>query len=239
MTPDSIKKTKSWYEKNYKAYGLDAQRRYPNEEFLRFMGRNFFSIPIKNRNNIRILELGCGSCANLWVVSKEGFLAYGIDLSQQAIMLGDLIMKEWGSTDYILKPGSMIEIPFDDSYFDAVFDVFSSYCLVKKDFRLCLKDVCRVLKPGGLFFSFTPGKRSDSFKDIGNSTLLDDSTLNGITRKDSPYPNNNYPFRFISESEYKEELEKFNFKVRYLESVNKTYNNFKENFEFISVEAKK
>ena len=33
---------KSWYEKDYKKYGINSQRRYPNEEFTRFMGRNFF-----------------------------------------------------------------------------------------------------------------------------------------------------------------------------------------------------
>ena len=41
--------TKKWYDESYSKYGLSAQRRYPNEEMLRFMGRNFFSVEKEKR----------------------------------------------------------------------------------------------------------------------------------------------------------------------------------------------
>jgi len=53
-----IKTTESWYEMNYREKGFDAQRRYPNEELLHFMGDNFFDIPLEKRNDKRILEIG-------------------------------------------------------------------------------------------------------------------------------------------------------------------------------------
>ena len=77
-----------WYQKSYKKEGFGAQRLYPNEELLRFLGRHFFLIPIQKRKNIKILELACGSCSNLWMIGKEGFKAYGIDFSDVAIRLG-------------------------------------------------------------------------------------------------------------------------------------------------------
>jgi len=61
----SISETEKWYEKSYSQDGFSAQRFYPNEEFLRFMGRNFFAIPKHMRKSKSILEIGCGSCSNL------------------------------------------------------------------------------------------------------------------------------------------------------------------------------
>ena len=84
-----MKDVKSWYEKSYKNSGFKAQRRYPNEELLRFLGTNFFNKDATDRKNIKVLEVGCGSCPNLWMIAKEGFDAYGLDLSDESLKLGD------------------------------------------------------------------------------------------------------------------------------------------------------
>ena len=55
---------KNWYEKDYKEKGMDSQRRYPNEEFVRFIGRNYFTLSKHKRKKIKILETGCGTCGN-------------------------------------------------------------------------------------------------------------------------------------------------------------------------------
>ena len=117
-----------WYNTSYKKLGINAQRRYPNEEFLRFMGRNYFSHPINKRKDIKILEVGCGTCSNLQVIANEGFMTYGIDISNKAIQIGRKVLNEWeDSID--LRTGSMTQLPYKDNKFDAVVDVFSSYCL--------------------------------------------------------------------------------------------------------------
>jgi hypothetical protein len=61
----------SWYEQSYGEHGFAAQRRYPNEELLRFFGRHFFSLPFRRRKDIRVLETGRGSGANLWMIARE------------------------------------------------------------------------------------------------------------------------------------------------------------------------
>jgi len=88
MNSNPIQETEKWYERSYQSLGLEAQRRYPNEEMLRFLGCNLFKIPYESRKETCVLEVGCGSCSNLWVVAKEGFDAYGIDLSSESIVLG-------------------------------------------------------------------------------------------------------------------------------------------------------
>ena len=75
-----------------------AQRKYPNEELCRFMGRNFFSKNLNEleRQEIKILETGCGSGANIWMLAREGFATYGIDLSPEAIKLAELMLDSYG-----------------------------------------------------------------------------------------------------------------------------------------------
>ena len=159
--PDKVDTVRDWYEKSYTEGGFDAQRCYPNEEFLRFMGRNFFGIPLEKRKHIHILEIGCGSCADLWVLAREGFSAFGLDLSEEAIQLGHQMLKKW-DVSANLKVSSMTAIPWGNAFFDEVVDVFSAYCLNEEDFQICLQEAVRVLKPGSRFFSYTPSKGSDA-----------------------------------------------------------------------------
>ncbi len=57
--------------------------RYPPEELVRFIMRHYGQAP--DRSKVRILEVGCGTGANLWFLVREGFDAYGIDGSETAI----------------------------------------------------------------------------------------------------------------------------------------------------------
>jgi 2-polyprenyl-3-methyl-5-hydroxy-6-metoxy-1,4-benzoquinol methylase len=59
--------------------------KYPSENLVRYVGRNFYTV--KDRSAITILEVGCGTGANLWYLAREGFSVYGIDGSNVAIEL--------------------------------------------------------------------------------------------------------------------------------------------------------
>ena len=77
----------AYFEAAYSRKGFAAQRLYPNEELLRFLGRTYFNVPHEGRKNINILEVGCGSGANLWAIAREGFSAHGLELSQSGVAL--------------------------------------------------------------------------------------------------------------------------------------------------------
>jgi len=221
----------------YKSLGFSAQREYPNEEFLRFLGRNY-----KGETNKKFLELGSGSCSNLWAVAKMGFDAYGIDLADECIELGHKMLEKWG-TKANLSAMDMTKLDFKDNEFDCVFDVFSMYSINYDGFEKCIKEISRILKPGGRFFSYHPSTGSDAFINYFPAEKIDEYTLNEIKREDSPYYPHKCPFRFVEKYDFKAKLEEAGFEVNYLETVTKTYsqfhiqNNKKENMEFVIIEA--
>lgn len=226
----------AFYEDSYNYLGFGAQRKYPNEELCRFMGRNFFSISNHERKDIKILETGCGSGSNLWMIAKEGFDAYGIDLSPKAIELcGQMLLNYDTSANLSIQ--NMVQLNFTDDYFDAVVDVFSSYCLTKEDHKKYLQEIRRVIKPTGKFFTYFPSKSSDTYLYPKNAPFIDSDTLACISRKDSPFYGQNYPFRFVHPREYEQSLLDLGFTVQYLETVIKTYRMGQEKFGFVVIEA--
>jgi ubiquinone/menaquinone biosynthesis C-methylase UbiE len=235
---DATEITRKFYDKAYSDGGFASQRLYPNEELLRFMGSHFFPLAKEQRGAIRILEIGCGSCANLWMIAREGFDAHGLDLSAESLRLGAEMMRHW-QTHATLTEGSMDKLPYPDRSFDAVVDVFSSYCLPEAAFGACLDEVARVLRPSGRYFSYAPSKNSDSFRNPGPSAFIDASTLDGIRRETAPYAGQLYPFRFIGPDEYPALLEQRGLQTTRCERIGRTYNDGTEYFEFVSLHALK
>lgn len=114
-----------------------------NLEFLRRAGLNpAFS---------RVLEIGCGKGAILDQLQKAGFLVTGVDLDAAA-----LAHCRAAHADLPVAVASGDTLPFNEHSFDAVlsFDVFEHI----RDSDRHLREVRRVLKPGGCYFLQTPNK---------------------------------------------------------------------------------
>ncbi len=126
--------------------------KYPAESLVRFIARNFYN---KNRNQIRILEVGCGPGANIWYLSREGFQAYGIDGSETAITRAkNRLTQEGLMAD--LRVGDVVNLNmFTDGYFDAVIDVECIYGNNQDNAKKIYAEIARVLKKEGLFYSRT------------------------------------------------------------------------------------
>jgi len=230
---------KSFYNSLYSKKGIEAQRKYPNEELVRFLGRNFFHKKMNDRKKIKLLETGCGSGGNLRMLTKENFDVYGLDNSYEAIKVCKKVLSSQ-NLKAKLKVLDMENLQYPKNSMDAVIDIFSSCCLDQFSGIKYLQEVQKILKKGGVFFSYFPSKKSDTWiKEKNKSNFIDPFTLKGIFRKTAPYFGNNYSLRFLSIREYSNILKKLKFKIKYLETTSRTYRSRKEYFEFIVVEAKK
>jgi 2-polyprenyl-3-methyl-5-hydroxy-6-metoxy-1,4-benzoquinol methylase len=102
----------------------------------------------------KLLDIGCGG-GMLTEALQEYYpnvKIYGCDISSTAIKYA----KERGSGKIEYRKIRNNKLPYKDNYFDActVFDVMEHV----PDVNYFLKEIRRVLKPNGLFFSHTPAE---------------------------------------------------------------------------------
>lgn len=121
--------------------------KYPTESLIQFIARNFYN---KKRDEVKLLEVGCGTGPNVWYISREGFDATGIDGSKTAIQKGSSRLKDEKLNAKLIE-GDIITLPFQNDYFDGVIDVECLYCNNTTTTKTILQEIRRVLKPGGLF----------------------------------------------------------------------------------------
>ncbi|MBL0544321.1 class I SAM-dependent methyltransferase [Aeromonas jandaei] len=166
------------FNKLYLERGISSQRRYPNESLIGFLASNFSHLSHKERGECRILEIGCGSGANIWMLAKEGFDTWGIDLSSAGIELCQQVIESW-DVNAQLDVGSMTELPYPDGYFDAIVDVVSMQHLTLTQHIATISEIYRCLKPGGYLFSYHLGKNS-SVCQYSGLTWCDDIAITDI-----------------------------------------------------------
>jgi ubiquinone/menaquinone biosynthesis C-methylase UbiE len=185
------------FDQQYQSFGLNAQRLYPNEALVQFVGSSFFRIPMTERKNIKILEVGCGSGANLWMMAKEGFDVHGLDSSAKGLEVAGVHLRDKWGVSAELKQGSFLELPYPDGMFDAVVDVVSLQHLGWEDSLKALCEIRRVLKPQARFFSYRLSDHSVMFERATPDERLDAATLTNISDPQLPLANNG-PIAFWS-----------------------------------------
>jgi SAM-dependent methyltransferase len=127
--------------------------KYPPEELIRFMAGYYYKA--EPRNSVRVLEIGCGPGGGpSWYLAREGFSFHGIDGSPTAIEKAKIRFAEERLAGEF-KVGDIANLPWAEAEFDCVIDVACLQHNSEADTAAILKDVYRVLKPGGRHFSLT------------------------------------------------------------------------------------
>jgi len=153
----SVAKEKSWDEAWENVFQNQDWGKYPPEELIRFVARNYYRAPIRRR--IRFLDLGCGTGACSWYLAREGFQVYGVDGARTAIEKARQRFAQEGMVGDF-KIMDFMKLDFPDSYFDAVIDVCALQCNDIKNAPTIIAEVGRVLNPEGRVFSMLVARGS-------------------------------------------------------------------------------
>jgi 2-polyprenyl-3-methyl-5-hydroxy-6-metoxy-1,4-benzoquinol methylase len=115
----------------------------------------------------RALDAGCGWGYNLFLLSREGLAPVGIDIVQDDFLAARMIARENGY-EAMLVGADLAALPFAAGSFAAVTAVETFEHIYEDDRRAAVREVWRVLEPGGALALSTPnygsiveaGKRS-------------------------------------------------------------------------------
>lgn len=139
----------SWDNSWGEIYKHKEGAKYPSEDMIRFMARNFYHL--EDRKGVKVLELGCGSGNNIWYLAREGFDAYGIDGSEIAVSRAkERLSREKLSAT--ISVGDIASLDYPTNYFDAVIDGAAIQCNTSQNIKRIVSEVYRALKEGGRFF---------------------------------------------------------------------------------------
>jgi SAM-dependent methyltransferase len=108
----------------------------------------------QDRSSLSVLELGCGTGNNVWFFLELGMNVCGLDISPTAIEIARQRVAELGFEQPDLRIGSITKLPWQDGAFDLVIDRSALPHLRIDEVSATVREVSRVLKPGGRFFSY-------------------------------------------------------------------------------------
>jgi SAM-dependent methyltransferase len=157
--------------------------KYPAEDLIRFIARNFYDVP--DRKEVKLLEIGCGPGGNLWYMAREGFAVYGIDGSPTAVKRAKerLDGECPGWKGEIVTGDFSAGLPFEDAFFNAVIDNEAVYCNPFESSKFVYKECHRILKESGKLFSrtFATGSWGQGIgENVGhNAWLVDEGVFRG------------------------------------------------------------
>ncbi len=117
-----------------------------------------------SRQTTRVLDLGCGSGAMTRELEREGRTVVGVDLSSAEIARA----ARTGQGPWVVGDGR--DLPFADASFDAVVSTLG--LAVIEPTAVLLDEICRVLRPGGIFVGLVPTVRPVAMGDLQVASQL-------------------------------------------------------------------
>jgi SAM-dependent methyltransferase len=141
---------------NYDDYYTETNLSVP--EFINRRVEEIIGGLAKFRRTNRLLDIGFGSGNILQAAAKLGWGVYGQEVSRPAIEHAEKLGFE-------VFHGELFDAAYPDSHFDIV--TASEIVEHLTDPEIVLKEIARILRPGGMFWATTPFARSLSFRILG------------------------------------------------------------------------
>lgn len=152
--------------------------------------KNFFNKHLQDLPEEKVLDIACGTGGHTLEFGKWGFNAVGIDLDETVIKKAKKNAEEEG-LEVDFQTADMLNLPFTSAEFGGVVCIGNSlvHLLSETDIFKALKEMYRVLKPGGKLIL-----------QIVNYDRILDNNLRGLPTIENTEVNlrfeRNYKFRF-------------------------------------------
>jgi 2-polyprenyl-3-methyl-5-hydroxy-6-metoxy-1,4-benzoquinol methylase len=127
-----------------------AWGRYPSEDAVRLVARQFFHVA--ERHRIACLDLGCGGGNHTWFLAREGFSVTAVDGSESAVKQTQALLEREQCVADVRVCG-FLDLAFPDATFDCVLDWGAVQHNPWADMVAIHSDIFRMLKRGGWLFA--------------------------------------------------------------------------------------
>jgi len=130
--------TVDYYDKHAKEYAQSVDDHYSTEQISTFLAM----LP----DNPKVLDAGCGSGRDVYIMHKAGAHAVGVDLSEGMIKYA---REQYKDLEFHLS--DVLTLPFEDDVFDGVWAHGILFHLeTEEEVKKALKEFDRVLKKNGV-----------------------------------------------------------------------------------------
>jgi ubiquinone/menaquinone biosynthesis C-methylase UbiE len=111
----------------------------------------------RSLSNARVLDVGCQTGALACVLAERGATVTGVEPEDWVLEAARLRAEGWG-VEATFRTAAGESLPFEDRAFDVVtFVDVIEHC---RDADACLREIARVLAPGGLAYVYGPNRFS-------------------------------------------------------------------------------
>ena len=117
----------------------------------------------------RVLDMGCGGGHASYVAAAEVASVTAYDLSEQMLEVVARAARERGLNNITTRQGYAEALPFEDAAFDVVITRYSAHHW--HDVGQALREVRRVLRPGGLFIAMDVMSPGHPLRDVWLQTV--------------------------------------------------------------------
>lgn len=185
---DYIKKTVEFYEDHVDEYIKHTEGLQDTDWLKKFVK--------KLNKNSKVLDLGCAFGRDTQFFLDNKFDAYGVDLSKKLIEKAKIRVPTGK-----FQVASLLDLPFEDDFFDAIWCSATLLHLSKKDVPKALSEMQRVLKTKGILYLH--------LKEGKGEKLIEDDRYKGAIKF----------YSYFSKDEISTFLDKANFTIIDLELI--------------------